>query len=314
VEIRIPGTISLRPRGRDPFLKFLADMRGRWNNKVRYVQILVPNDVSFTVEGLALLCSELHELVINRNSEILVHATDSNARALGDILRGITHTKLSQDKDLHLEASDGSSRIFVASGRQVLGETFAERLDPYVASVGRQAAKRMYEAVVEAMANSIEHGYVENRFARSIHLSAARKWWFTGIISDQQAALAIADLGVGIPRTFKAEWLVASPELQTLIKDAAKTLDLPANADPLAILGAWKRSSTSTFMPGRGRGFLQICNVAKVAPNASVSVFSNRGLLLTRFEEPDYYTLYEFESSIFGTVTAWYLPFAPEAP
>lgn len=298
---------------REEFLHSLALLRRTWPIKYEVVEIDISQSAEITLPGFALFVAELHFLLITQPVDLLIVPPASGFSGYVEVIRFIAGTmRYAGMNDVTVEVADGNRRLFLTSDVLVLGEKFSQRLDPYLDRLPAGAARHLYDAVVEAMGNALEHAYRENRFPSRARELQANRWWFVGMIDNAHASLALVDLGIGIPRAYRKEWIVAFPDVAQIDKAITKSHGFSSLSDPLVILHAWHSSVTSTLQRGRGRGFGQICGISQVGTGASVSVFSNKGLFKRTFEEGDVNTLLEFQLSSESTIIHWTVPFREE--
>lgn len=160
-------------------------------------------------------------------------------------------------------------------------------------------AKGLWRGVSEALGNSTEHAYLAPRGTDSRRLGTKR-WWMFSQLRDQRLSVVVVDLGIGIPRSLPLKW--PSSTIAKLVGAMIGEGD-----DVRAIRAAMQVGASSTGRSNRGRGLPQIWNEMKAINGATVSIYSNRGILIWDGEKKEE-TAKERKDSIYGTIIAWTIP------
>jgi hypothetical protein len=154
----------------------------------------------------------------------------------------------------------------------------------------------LWKSISEAIGNSCLHAYLEERGTDSRDL-ANKRWWMLSQEKDGTLSVTVADLGIGIPRSLPLKW-----ERSTLSKVYDRLIG--GGQDERAIRAAMEVGATRTGQQHRGKGLPQIWHDLRADRNASIHIYSNKGLLGWT-GRGDKENSQEFTDSIFGTVISW---------
>ncbi|SPF79176.1 hypothetical protein ALP8811_03114 [Aliiroseovarius pelagivivens] len=173
-----------------------------------------------------------------------------------------------------------------------------------VANVLEQGPE-LYEAMIEATGNAVDHAYPEDEGYNFSPLDG-KPWWATGVFSASRAEVSVVvfDQGVGIPATLN-RWHLAervrsilgvSSIMSSLVKDHARMI-----AAALEV----SRTSKGSAM-GRGQGLTDVISPVEGYGKGRVRILSGAGgIIYTPNQEVE---LFSLPRHIGGTLIEWSLP------
>lgn len=171
------------------------------------------------------------------------------------------------------------------------------------AEIEVRASKKLYRGVIEAMANSVEHAYINQRDCHE----EKKKWWCFAGIRDEQLIVVICDKGVGISRTLP---MTQGSNLEKIFE----ILGITKRTDSAYIKTASSLRETRTGAKHRGKGIADMKRVVDMLNSARLTIFSNRGLYRYKGNDSKIReTLSDFKSSVNGTIVEWNIPLTKEA-
>ncbi|MGA3683475.1 hypothetical protein [Pseudomonas graminis] len=184
-----------------------------------------------------------------------------------------------------------------ASGTEGELDSIADIL-PKVLTEGSNMELRiaLLSGMAEAVANSSEHAY-----KKSIGGADERKkWWLFARQVGDEVAVAICDLGLGIPGTLESNW---KEEVATILKTRSGLKRL----DHKMIQLAFTVGKTSTDRRNRGKGLKDILKVVHEQQVGSIFIYSNKGIYV--MDNADATKVSRDEKvSINGTIIMWKIP------
>ncbi len=189
-----------------------------------------------------------------------------------------------------------------ADGRQV--GLFQDALSGVLGEdLETEAGMRLYEGLIEAMNNVIQHAYPANY---SSPRSVKNRWWLTGSFDRQTGRLHIVflDHGVSIPAALpRSKWREKALEFLGHMYDIV-TLGRSGSDDAERIHAAMEVGRSGTDDQGRGHGLAQMRYFVDKAPAGRMRILSRRGQYLfeTGSAKPD---LRNHDSPIRGTLIEW---------
>lgn len=160
-------------------------------------------------------------------------------------------------------------------------------------------SKLLYRGATEAMNNVVDHAYIADR-KDGLPQPSKKSWWLFCREDEENAVVAICDLGIGIPRSLP---LVYPDEIVRALLDKISSGKL--TADSAMIEAAMQLSRTRTDVEGRGKGLPDARAIVDAVPGGKLYIFSNKGMLLYTGGT---YTRKDYELSIKGTVVVWVVP------
>lgn len=150
----------------------------------------------------------------------------------------------------------------------------------------------------EAMCNSVEHAYQEDR---NMELD---KWWMFTQVKDEELTVVICDLGMGIPKS-----LETNPNHRSFFRDAMK--NIVGKRPDKALIEKAVEYSTSRHPDnqGRGKGLSQIVQgIDSHSDTARMIIMSNYGSYSKKIGGKNPTSTHNYESSVGGTIIAWSIP------
>jgi hypothetical protein len=152
--------------------------------------------------------------------------------------------------------------------------------------------------MAEAVANSSEHAYRKTH--TRLTSGDKKKWWLFARQVDEDIAVAICDLGLGIPGTLEANW---RDELAAVLKTRSGL----KRRDHKMIELAFTVGKTSTDKKNRGKGLKDILKVVHEQEVGSIFIYSNKGVYIKDNVDNTYVSRDE-KVSINGTIIMWKIP------
>lgn len=187
-----------------------------------------------------------------------------------------------------------------ASSSEIDGKKVGQLLENYE-SLSMPLIGRLFRGAGEAMVN-VRHAYESSR-NDGLPSSDQKKWWMFCRESENSIAVAVCDLGIGIPRSLPIKYpqeMITAIVSKLFGKNFKKLMD-----DARMIQAAMQIRRTSTDLHGRGKGLADFLRVFDLVPNAKLFIFSNRGLV---YYAGGKYKRTTFEGSIKGTIVLWIVP------
>lgn len=166
----------------------------------------------------------------------------------------------------------------------------------------------MYEAIVEALANTRHHAYPERWNFREPHYPG---WWMTGYVDqrDQSMLVVVYDRGISIPvaladPTNPWEHFAMWQRLMSRLLGRAPTWD-DTSADGAAIAAAMRVGRSSTGLEFRGRGLATFESALAAFARGTLTIRSRSGEYIKhRGSKASYRT---HGSPIDGTLITWHV-------
>ncbi|MBN8212772.1 MAG: hypothetical protein J0M09_07610 [Xanthomonadales bacterium] len=166
-------------------------------------------------------------------------------------------------------------------------------------SLKGEKSKLLYRGATEAMNNVVDHAYIQDR-NDGLPSPPKKSWWLFCMEDEENAVVAVCDLGIGIPRSLP---LIYPAEL--IRAAAAKITRGKIPADSAMIVAAMRLARTRTDVRGRGKGLPDARAIVDAVPGGKLYIFSNKGLLEYSNRT---YTRKDYTLSIKGTVVIWLVP------
>ena len=218
------------------------------------------------------------------------------------VLKQVGFYDLVQKEERHTEEYDDVVFWQYASGIQ--SEPFRAKSMFGVIKKELQAtgSRQLYRGFVEAMSNSVEHGY----YACS-ERGEVSKWWAFAGIKDKELVAVICDKGVGISNTLPVTQ-------EGRIEHIFSMLGIMGRKDSAFIKAASNLASTRTNLPNRGKGLSDIKSVIDKHGSGVVSIFSNKGHYIYRGKKGAVVdTTHDYKHSMNGTIVEWTLPLSEDS-
>ena len=184
----------------------------------------------------------------------------------------------------------------VADGRHA--EKLATEYKRLFADAGRN---RMYDGLVEAMTNCVQHAYTHQR-RDGTGLETDRRWWMFSEERDGKLSVAFCDLGIGIDRALSTGERWSLDHVRQIVTSLGRKNPISRYIKAATVVG---RSGTQ--QSHRGKGLQDLKNVIGSVDNGWMQILSNEGSY--RFSAHDKSErLKDFHDSILGTLILWRLP------
>jgi hypothetical protein len=173
-----------------------------------------------------------------------------------------------------------------------------------VAQVFEQGPQ-LYEAMIEATGNAVEHAYPADGAFRFRPLDG-KPWWATGVFSpaDGEVRVVVFDQGVGIPATLQ-RWQLAERLRAILGLSSLASALVKDHARMIAAALEVSRSSKGSAM-GRGQGLTDVLSPVDEHGRGRVRILSGAGGIL--YTPDGRVQLLSLPSHIGGTLIEWSLP------
>lgn len=307
--ISAPDIISLQSKGpRRALLNFLK--RVRYSVLIRRNPVMLNFTDTFflTAPGTVLMTAELdrmkRQIVVG---DFNVRIRWSEDPVVNQVLHQVGIAGLcGQELDGNNESVfDESVRHWrYATGVQ-MNDIAGRALDRFEGRIAENLHSGLWKGVSEAVVNSVEHAYLEPRFADERTPDETR-WWMFSQVRDQLLTVVVCDLGIGIPRSLPIRW--GLNELRDILKRFG--LHKP---DLAAIRGALELGATRTGKGNRGKGLPQIWQDLKAEGAKAIFIFSNRAVVEWNPDKGGERS-HEFDGSIGGTIICWTVALNEKSP
>lgn len=183
------------------------------------------------------------------------------------------------------------------------GEPAGQLIEAYEAALSRAEIRHIFRGVTEAATNAVEHAYSGDR-DDDLPTYDESRWWMFCRETEKRLFVAIADLGIGIPRSLPKTF---GEEVIAITK---KALSLgTSNDDATMIRAAMELARTRTEKEERGKGLGDMRRVVDELEGSELYIFSNSGLVTYSAGK---YTQRTYPESILGTLVIWIVPIEGE--
>lgn len=271
------------------------------------VKVDFRNTTSFYVAGAILLYSEFDRIVRLSNLSKPITVIDPRARRAREVLKQIDIYSITGDKcDVVPEREDV---VFwrATKGKDQSGEGPGSILEYVADRVKKDHAAQIvlsgiWRGVSEAVANTVDHAYLEPR-ADNFGQLTETKWWMFTQMRDGIFSAAVCDLGCGYKSTVNRS---LPEEFLSRIISVFKG----ESFDAVAIKAAMEYGRSGTHESHRGKGSRDALSVLSGHGTGELHIVSNSGWVQYRFEngvEKGVQTG-EFGIDIMGTIIWWKLP------
>lgn len=310
--LRAPKYFSLlRPNDREQVLEFLAALRSMVLDRKQKVAISFDETVQFHASATLLFRAELERMArfllsISRDDAKKVDISQfayceamPKDKVAAQVMQHVGLATLLGGKNV-LEISADTVRFWRhATGYLIDGEELESIFRHYEGVVYESLKGSLYRGVTEAMGNSVEHAYQEER-GDGIPLSVEKRWWMFSQEKDGMLTVACCDLGIGIPRHLKSgrRWTLKDV-FAWIQKFGAR------KKDSSYIRVALQLGMSATNRQGRGKGFQDIIKVIERTGRGEMRIFSNHGVYEYKSRIEDWN---DYPTSIMGTIVEWTIP------
>lgn len=303
VKLRLPGIVSLGGTShRTSLIQYIRKLKDRINdNGVSNVIIDFSKVKELHPCGTLLIVAEIERLLQLPAAVKKLGAVYPTDRVVEQMFQ---HIHLLERLGLppRIESINASNVVawLYASGHEGDLDSIAEEL-PKILTEGSNTELKtaLLSGMAEAVANSSEHAYVK-AYNTPLPGKAQRKWWLFARQVDDDIAVVICDLGLGIPGTLEANW---KEELASYFKSRQGL----KRQDHKMIQLAFTVGKTSTHKKNRGKGLKDILKVVREQKVGILSIYSNRGVYALDNQSGSE-TSHDEKNSICGTIVQWKIP------
>ena len=246
-QLEVPAKVRVSSNpDRNELLGFLENLRNKVYLERRSVTIDFSRVRRMYVDGTLLLRAEIERLTQLCDPSVSIRCILSRTRKVNEVLQQVGIFPLLKCFPKLSPVAEDVVRWRAAAGANVDGEKTEPVLGPYYGDISEELSSDLYEGVIEAMQNCLDHAYLGCRPDGLNQLERPKQWWMFSQFKDGLLSVAFCDLGIGfsgsLPKTNPPLWqrLVGRSQLShgRLIEEAIK-------------LGV-----TGTQLPHRGKGVL----------------------------------------------------------
>ncbi len=284
------------------FTKKKIQKRGRWKTASAYIDLSRITRIS--VPAAVILSAELDRWRRLQNTHLRARNLSSWEPRVKSLLADLGCFELVGAQRVYPTTQKYQENITVLklrSGEKSNGQELQQlQLDLSRIFQAFVANPKIYQGLLEAANNCIDHAYPDMGAIRPKYSYAGHRWWATACVDMRNNSLRffIYDQGVGIPRTIgeKADWRQA----------LSKIPGISMSNDATTIDGAFEIGRTSTGIDGRGRGLNQMREATEIADNAYIRIVSGKGDVkynCSRNSEKQ-----QLPAHIGGTLVEWSIP------
>lgn len=192
------------------------------------------------------------------------------------------------------------------TGSAATGEDAASMCTSLENKLPTTSLKQLFNAVTEAMVNSVHHAYEEprNDTISNAYPDNTKRWWFFGEILDGGLHIVFCDLGIGIPRSLPRNWKEHCLDVLKMSQISSGKHDLNM------IKKALELGRTRTSKSNRGLGFHKNIVAAAEKLGGKLLIYSNKAVINIDYTDPKHHVKVHdyFRRSILGTVILWTIP------
>jgi len=299
--ILAPEVFGLNPRHHQDVARFMEQVRKAVSSRERIVCLDFRPTQKMAAGATLLLYSELHRIK-RLYPNAAIRCVPARNKVVGQILQHLQiYDLLGHDAQITPDRKDVISWRTATSG-YIDGNAVGNIISQLALDDVR--AKHLFRGATEAMVNAINHAYQESRNDGLVAFTE-KKWWMFFRQHEDKLAVAVCDLGIGIPRSLPLKYA------SEVIQEAMSVLSVGYKAtDSRLIQAAMELQRTRTSQVGRGRGLNDLRRIVDEVPGGILYIFSNKGLVQY---EGGVFTRRNFRISLFGTVVLWIIPLGGEA-
>ena len=300
VVVQAPGEFSLEGVYHDEVVKLLRSIRKAFKDGHPVCIDFRPTE-RMVAGATLLLFSELHRLKEMFPTRPL-RCIAPKDKKVNEVLQHLKLFELLGYSNSVVPTSADVVSWRTASSAVVDGGKVGTVIEAYK-SIDGIRAKHVFRGATEAMMNSMNHAYIDER-QDGLPRPPSGKWWMFCRQDEDKLVIAVCDLGIGIPRSL--------PILYTeeLIAKAVSSISRgKVRSDARMIEAAMEIQRTRTKRKGRGKGLSDIRRLVDEVHGSQLYLFSNRGLVKYiggAYQRRNYAT------SIKGTVVLWIVPLKDE--
>lgn len=300
MRIRCPLVFALEGGNHDPLVIFLREIRQAAAAGGAAVCLDFRATRNMVSGGTLLFYAELSRL-IDMYPVAIWRTIPSKDDTVNQVLEHLgIYAKLNYKSAVVPVRGDVTSwRTASASG--VDGDLVGKIVQSYASY--KPSAKYIFRGAAEAMINVVNHAYTDSR-GDGLPRPPEEKWWMFCRQDDKNLAVAVCDLGIGIPRSLPTKY--PSEILAAAINVMSRGRK---SSDARMIEAAMEIQRTSTDKRGRGKGLSDLKRIVDEVPAGQLYLFSNKGLV--KYQGGAYQRT-NYEMSIKGTVVLWMIPLGGE--
>ena len=183
-----------------------------------------------------------------------------------------------------------------ATGVLSEGRKGGSLLEEYSGRLADRLQRGLYDGIVEAMTNTVQHAYLGHDGKRLRHM-IGKRWWLLSQERDGLLTVTIGDLGIGISESLPRSKTFTVEAVRQFLKGNGLS-----NNDANAIRAAVELGSTRTKILTRGRGLHDIVEAANLSDGGRVMIGSNRGVFTVADGKGN---ARNYDESVRGTVIWW---------
>ncbi|MEE4995955.1 hypothetical protein V2K22_04285 [Pseudomonas alliivorans] len=302
-KIRLPNIVSLgSPEDRSKLITFIKRLKDALNDKtISNVTINFSSVSSLHPCGTLLLLAEIDRIMESATRSKKISAVYPKDQIVEEMFQHVgLLSLLGLEPRIPTISSLNVKPWLYATGHDGDLDSIAEKL-PKILTEGKNMELRLalLSGMAEAVANSSEHAYPKLQVT-PIPGTAPKKWWLFARQFGDDVAVAICDLGRGIPGTLEANW---TEEVSHFLKTRRGL----KRQDHKMIELALTVGRTSTKKINRGKGLKDILKVVREQHVGVLSIYSNHGVYTLNNSTASDVSLDE-KNSIHGTIIQWKIP------
>ena len=297
IRVLAPQKFALEGEYHDNLVKFLASLRDAFLQENKIVTIDFRKTNLVVAGGTLLFFSELQRLK-SIFPLVPLHCIPSKDDAVNQTLEHIRIYELCGYKSHVVPTRQDVICWKAASAATVDGSRVGGVIETY-SSLSGDLSKHLFRGATEAMLNSMNHAYMEDR-RDGLPAPTEKNWWMFCRQTDEDFIVALCDLGIGIPRSLPIKYPLELIENSMMVLSRGKI-----KTDARLIQAAMELARTRTNRKGRGLGLHDLKKIVDKVEGGSLHLFSNRGLVSYRNGQ---FARENFQRSIKGTVVVWKIP------
>ena len=250
--------------------------------------------------GTLLLAAELSRINEILGAERFITCSYPRDRKVAQVLQHVgVFELLGQTRRCRITADD-VKYWKVDSGSLVDGEKADKAMEGYKHLFSDPKRKALYRGLTEAMTNCKQHAYEEDR---GDGLGPVPRWWMFSELRKGRLAVAICDLGIGMPRSLRRD----DAGLLGMILNVFSTRRL-APHDGNFISAAMEVGKSRTGEQHRGKGLTDLRAVLD-GLGGKLQIHSNQGFCEYEANKSgELCKNFKASMSIYGTLVLWLTP------
>jgi ABC-type transporter Mla MlaB component len=298
--MELPADIRLdEAASRKTLINFFENFRFRLVQEKKNIRLDLRRVKRVSLSGLVYFLAEVDRTIRLRNDRQSVSAIPPSSDILKQLFHQTGFFKMFESK-FKFESTDDSVKYWrLISDTTTNIKCAADWLDV----IKERVDEGLRPGIVEAMANVAEHSFEEIR-GDGLPDPEDRRWWMLAEVNemDNFVAVAVCDLGIGIPRSLQRELHPLAKFINGMIGKGLIT-----NLDSSIIRLSLRAGESNLKLPHRGNGLPEIKRVVEKIGSGYIEILSNRGTYrydALKKEE----TVRDYKLSLRGTLVLWALP------